>query len=451
MEGNKLYVSSNIIFNNKFINGGIQVQDGKIVKILNKTETLAHQSSKNVEVIDVGDYIIMPGLIDAHVHINEPGRTQWEGFRTATKAAAAGGITTIVDMPLNSIPVTTSVRSLEEKFKSAEGKLYVDMAFWGGLVPGNQDELIPMVNAGVVGFKCFMCNSGVDEFPPVNNKDIDLALQKLSNTDVVLAFHAEVDKNIEAKGDPTAYETFLKTRPSSAEVDAITNIISLAQNYNVRSHIVHLSSAEALPLIAEAKKNGMKLTVETCHHYLNFKSEDILQGATQFKCTPPIRDLRNQQLLWEAIGTGAIDLIASDHSPCTQDLKKLDTGNFLTAWGGISSLQFGLPLFWTQLKKHDLSIFNINKLMSQGPAKLLGLEGCKGAIEIGYDADFVIWDPHALIQIEESMIYHKNKLTPYLGKKLYGKVLKTIVRGQVVYDADHVLFNPTGKLIKKRQ
>ncbi|KAF5307938.1 hypothetical protein FQR65_LT06505 [Abscondita terminalis] len=378
-------------------------------------------------IIDVGENVIMPGIIDSHVHVNEPGRTDWEGFETATKAAAAGGITTIVDMPLNSIPPTTTLKNFHEKLKVAEGKAFVDVAFWGGVIPGNADELISMVNAGVVGFKCFMCESGVEEFPKVTEDDIEKAMRTLEGTNIVLAFHAEVDGTVALGsngGLKENFETFLRTRPPTMEIDAINIIIKLAQKYRIRVHIVHLSAAGALPLIAEIKSKGVDLTVETCHHYLSLKSEDVPNKATQYKSAPPIRDLNNQKLLWEALKNGTIDMVVSDHSPCTADLKLQETGDFLKAWGGISSVQFGLPLFWTQLKNRGLSIFDINKYMTNNPAKLVGLHNVKGQIAPNYDADLVIWNPHATITIEESMIQHKNKV----GINSINNILYTITR-----------------------
>ncbi|XP_031328413.1 uncharacterized protein LOC116159615 isoform X1 [Photinus pyralis] len=453
MEPNKLFISENIIVDNKFLNGGILVNNaGKITKVLRHHEIAPYKKCQNVElqIIDVGTHVIMPGIVDSHVHVNEPGRTDWEGYETATRAAAAGGVTTIVDMPLNSIPPTTTLHNFKQKLKAAQGKVYVDVAFWGGVIPGNQDDLMDLINAGVVGFKCFMCESGVEEFPCVNKEQIEVAMKILENTDSVLAFHAELDGNGSAASndDSCQYSTFLRTRPASMEINAIKLIIELARNYNVRVHIVHLSTADALPIIAEAKKDGVKLTVETCHHYLSIKNEDIPEKATQFKCTPPIRDLTNLNLLWQAIKNGLLDMVVSDHSPCTSDLKCLESGNFMQAWGGISSLQFDLSLFWTQVKQHGLSIFDINKYMTYMPAKLVGLHNVKGQIATNYDADFVIWDPHSIIHVEPEMIQHKNKITPYLGKNLYGKVLKTVVRGHVVYDNEKFVNKPNGKLIQ---
>lgn len=450
MELNKLYISQNIIVENKFLNGGILVNNvGKILKVLRQAEIETYKQYQYVEIIDVGNHVIMPGIIDSHVHVNEPGRTDWEGYETATKAAAAGGVTTIVDMPLNSIPPTTTLHNLKEKIKAAEGKAYVDVAFWGGVIPGNHAELLDLINAGVVGFKCFMCESGVEEFPCVNKDEIETAMKILENTDSVLAFHAELDDQIPMTNndDPVQYGTFLRTRPASMEINAIKLIIELAKKYNVRTHIVHLSTAEALPLILQAKKDGLKLTVETCHHYLNLKDEDIPEKATQFKCTPPIRDLQNLNLLWDAIKNGVLDMVVSDHSPSTPDLKCLENGDFIKAWGGISSLQFGLSLFWTQAKHRGLSIFDLHKYITYMPAMLVGLHNVKGQIATNFDADFIIWDPHSTICIEEKMIHHKNKTTPYLGKNLYGKVLKTVVRGHVVYDNEKIVDKPIGKLI----
>lgn len=448
MNGNALFISNNIIVENKFINGGILVNDkGKIIEVLSKTDTETVKNDKHLNIIDVGENVIMPGIIDTHVHVNEPGRTDWEGFETATKAAAAGGVTTIVDMPLNSIPPTTTLSNFREKLRAARDNAYVDVAFWGGVIPGNEDELLNLVNAGVVGFKCFMCESGVEEFPCVSKDDIDRAMQILEKTKTVLAFHAEIDNDIKPNDNPQSFKTFLRTRPPSMEVDAIKIIIELSRKYKIRSHIVHLSAADALPLIVQAKHDGVDLTVETCHHYLNFNCEEVPDKATQYKCTPPIRDLKNQQLLWEGLKNNTLDMVVSDHSPCTSDLKLLESGDFMKAWGGISSLQFGLSLFWTQLKNHGLSIFDINKYMTHNTAKLVGLHTSKGQIAANFDADFVIWNPNAIIEIEPSMIQHKNKVTPYLGKKLHGKILKTVVRGQIVFDDGKPFENPRGKLI----
>ncbi|KAF5278467.1 hypothetical protein FQA39_LY05956 [Lamprigera yunnana] len=437
--------------------------EGKIANIIERDRLRKFENDDNCEVIDVGEYVIMPGIIDSHVHVNEPGRTDWEGYETATKAAASGGITTVVDMPLNSIPPTTTLDNFYEKVKTANGKTHVDVAFWGGVIPNNQDELLNMIEAGVVGFKCFMCESGVDEFPKVTQEDIVEAMKILKNTNKVLAFHAEVDGDLEVLGkltipnkhvkvqvfigDPTNFSTFLQTRPASMEVQAIEIIIDLAQKFGVRVHIVHLSAADALPLIVDAKQKGVHLTVETCHHYLSLKSEDVPNTATQFKCTPPIRDIENQNSLWEALKKNTIDMVVSDHSPCIPDLKVFESGDFIKAWGGISSLQFGLSLFWTQLQGRGLTIFDITKYMTYMPAKLTGLHHVKGRIAENYDADLVIWDPHATVEITENMIQHKNKVTPYLGRKLCGKVLKTVVRGQIVFEDGKEIGAPLGKLI----
>ncbi|XP_066997557.1 allantoinase, mitochondrial isoform X2 [Anabrus simplex] len=422
-------------------------KDGCISKVLR-----AHQLASiptNVEVIDGGENVIMPGLVDSHVHVNEPGRVSWEGYKTATKAAAAGGITTIVDMPLNSIPPTTTVQNLKTKLAAAEGQVHVDVAFWGGVIPGNQAELKGLVKAGVVGFKCFLCPSGVGEFPGVNTVDVVGALEELQDLDTVLAFHAECGLGTahQGNGDPTEYETYLNTRPPEMEIEAIRIVCQLCAKYRVRCHIVHLSTAEGLPFIQATKAGGNPLTVETCHHYLNFASENIPKGATQYKCCPPIRNLSNQEQLWSAISSGAIDLVVSDHSPATADLKHLDDGDFLQAWGGIASVQFGLSLFWTQAQKRGLGILDLARLLSQKPASLCGLQNRKGQIKEGMDADLVIWNPNACFKVEDSIIQFKNKITPYLGMQLHGKVIRTVVRGQTVYQDGLPFPPPVGQLL----
>ncbi|KOC63194.1 putative allantoinase 1 [Habropoda laboriosa] len=353
----------------------------------------------------------MPGIVDSHVHINEPGRTEWEGFRTATRAAAVGGITTIADMPLNSIPPTTTVDNLKTKADKARDMIYVDLAFWGGIIPGNQNELQPLVEAGVVGFKCFLCPSGVDEFPCVKEDDVNKALEKLKSTRSVLAFHAEyVKKNTvtSAKGDPTCYETFLRTRPSEMEINAIKMICHWCEKSNVRCHIVHLSTADALDLIKATKGKGAPITAETCHHYLLLSAEEVPVCATEFKCCPPIRDKVNRDKLWDGLRNKVIDMVVSDHSPCTEELKT--KGNFLTAWGGISSLQFGLSLLWTAARLKSVGLTEISRLLSAAPAKLCGLNDRKGTLSVGMDADFVIWDPEKMFKVERNHILFKNKM-----------------------------------------
>ncbi|KAK2835976.1 hypothetical protein Q5P01_016460 [Channa striata] len=430
----------------------IVMKDGKIHEIVSGSR---FSGDVGCEVLDVGDSVVMPGVVDCHVHVNEPGRTTWEGFWTGTRAAAAGGVTTIVDMPLNSIPPTTTLSNFREKQQEATGKCFVDTAFWGGVIPGNQLELRPMIQAGVAGFKCFLIHSGVEEFPHVTDVDLHAAMKQLQGTGSVLLFHAEVDvlQPTEETGDPCQYSTFLQSRPDVMEIEAIRLVADLCLQYQVRCHIVHLSSAKALKLIQKARQAGAPLTVETTHHYLSLCAENIRAGATQFKCCPPIRGSENQEQLWSALKAGQIDMVVSDHSPCTPDLKKLNSGDFTQAWGGISSLQFGLPLFWSSASKRGFELSDVVRLLSQKPAQLCGLDNQKGSLTPGYDADLVIWDPERQFEVEEKSIHHKNKLTPYLGITLQGVVCATILRGQLVYRQGSFCPEPLGKhlLIPERK
>ena len=383
--------------------------------------------------------IVMPGLVDTHVHVNEPGRTDWEGFETATRAAAAGGVTTIVDMPLNSIPATTTLDALNAKVEAAKGKLHVDTAFWGGVVPGNASELPRLWDAGVVGFKCFLIDSGVDEFPNVSEADLREAMPVLTRLGAPLIVHAELPGPVEAccqdlSGERTSsYQAFLQSRPRDAENQAVALMIRLARETGCRIHIVHHSSAEALPLLRESKRSGLPLTVETCPHYLHFAAEDIADGATEFKCCPPIRERENREALWHALADGTIDFVVSDHSPCPPQMKLREQGDFMNAWGGISSLQLRLPIMWTDASARGFSIDDLTKWLCTGPAQQVGLE-TKGLIKEGYDADIVIWNPEREFKVEPSMLHHRHHLTPYRDETLKGVIEKTFLHGQMVYD-----------------
>ncbi|XP_051166749.1 allantoinase [Leptopilina boulardi] len=451
-----IFKSSNIVFSNAILPAILIVLNGKINRIHHyQNETHAEQilnNYNNETVYDFGSSVIMPGVIDTHVHVNEPGRTDWEGYETATRAAAAGGVTTIVDMPLNSIPPTTTLENLKVKVKATRGKTSVDVGFWGGVIPGNQKHLKDLVHAGVVGFKCFMCPSGVDEFPYVNETDITLALQELHSLNSLLAFHAEMETEeagSKPSGNTSLYSTFLNTRPPSMEVKALQVATTHCKTYNTRCHIVHLSAAEGLEIIKHAKNNGVNLTVETCHHYLNIAAEDVPNGATQYKCTPPIRQKSNQNKLWTALKNGDLDMVVSDHSPCTENLKT--PGNFMTAWGGIASMQFDLSLMWTGARQRNFSLIEVSKLLSANPAKVVGFDKFKGTIKEGMDADFVIWNPEEKFTVQRSNIYHKNKLTPYEGRTLYGLVIATVVRGQFVYNKGNFSHEPKGQLLLNKQ
>ena len=388
---------------------------------------------------DAGISVVMPGNVDAHVHVNEPGRTEWEGYETATRAAAAGGVTTIVDMPLNSIPPTTTLAGFEEKLVAARGKCTVDVAFWGGVVPGNTGELAPLIKRGVRGFKCFLIHSGVDEFPHVTEADLRIAMPEIARLGSVLLVHAEVPGPIDAAAaslaglDPRAYETFLRSRPRESENEAIALMIRMCRETNCRIHIVHHSSSDALPMLRAAKAEGLPLTVETCPHYLTFAAEEIADGATHFKCCPPVRERENREKLWEAIADGTIDMVVSDHSPCTPALKLQESGDFMDAWGGIAALQFGLPVMWTNLSKRGFGISDLTRLMSEQPAELAGLDNRKGRLVAGFDADIVVWDPEAEFTVIPAIIEHRHKLTPYSGMDLRGVVTMTYVNGKNVY------------------
>ncbi|XP_037028604.1 allantoinase [Bradysia coprophila] len=455
----KLFLSKRMFIDSEFVSGGILVApNGKIRSILRSQQEINSwmYANESDETFDFGDYVLMPGLIDSHVHINEPGRKEWEGFETATKAAAAGGFTTIVDMPLNSIPPTTTVENLKIKRDVARGKVFVDVAFWGGVIPGNENELCAMVDQGVVGFKCFLCPSGVPEFPNVNADQVEIALQKLQNTDAVLAFHAEICPTTEIQVDETQskkYETYLKTRPPSMEVDAIKLVTDLSVKYDVRTHIVHLSTADALPLIRKCREKRCRLTVETCHHYLNISAEEVPDASTEYKCAPPIRDHNNQKKLWQALIDGDINLVVSDHSPSTPGVKMLtygkNRGDFLKAWGGISSVQFGLSLFWTQCKNYGMGLSDVVRLMCTAPAELCGINDFKGKIAEGYDADFCVWDPDDGFTVTQDIVQFQNKANPYMGRKLNGLVHATIVRGSHVFQDGENFRQPMGNLIER--
>ncbi|XP_042243007.1 allantoinase-like [Homarus americanus] len=428
------FVSNAVVFPDETCPAVIQVKDGKIYHI-SRHSTNVSAFSKD-QVVDCEALTLMPGIVDSHVHVNEPGRTAWEGYNSATQAAAAGGITTIVDMPLNSIPPTTTLQAWETKMRAAKGHCWVDVGFWGGVVPGNSSELRNMVKRGICGFKCFLIHSGVDEFPSVNSAQVEEALLELSGTQSVLLFHAECDiGDTITDADPSEkYCTFLKSRPQKMEELAIEKVISLCEKTKVRCHIVHLSASKALPMIRAAQARGVPLSVETCHHYLSLTAEEIPDNATQFKCCPPIREACNQNQLWEAVRDGTIQQVVSDHSPCTPDLKQPGEMHFMEAWGGIASVQFGLSLFWTEASARGFTLQDVVKNLCVGPASQASLHHCKAALKVGHDADFVIWNPTESFTVDTSMIYHKNKITPYVGKTLKGKVYKTVLHGKVIFE-----------------
>ena len=403
-----------------------------------------------VPTIDAGESVLMPGLIDTHVHLNDPGRTHWEGFYTGTRAAAAGGITALVDMPLNSIPATTTLAGLRAKLAAAAGNCWVDTGLWGGVVPGNADQIGPLFDAGVRGFKCFLVPSGVEEFGHVTEADLRAALPRLAECGAVLLAHAELPGPIEAarvSGSGRAYPTWLASRPRAAENQAIEMLIRLCREFHARIHIVHLSSSEAVPLLQRAKEDGLPVTVETCPHYLCFTAEEIPDGATEFKCAPPIRESENRERLWDALAEGVIDLIASDHSPCPPGMKCCESGDFLRAWGGIASVQVSLAAVWSQARGRGYGPERIAAWMSSGPARLAGLEHRKGSIEVGHDADLVIWDPNSALP-SPLTLHHRHKLTPYEGRtRLHGVVQQTILRGETIFDRGVFPATPAGRML----
>jgi allantoinase len=392
---------------------------------------------------DFGDLVLMPGLVDTHVHINEPGRTEWEGFVSATRAAAAGGVTTLIDMPLNSIPATIDAESLKQKVEAARDRCHVDVGFWGGLVPSNIDQLNDLLEHGVFGFKCFMVNSGVPEFDWMQPDDLRNAAPILKRLDATLLAHAEWPFVIEesalrddvALGDSRRYDVYLRSRPADAEIEAIEYLIDIVREFGCRVHIVHLATPEALASIEAARDEGLPITVETCPHYLTFSAEQVPDGATAFKCAPPIRDAAARDGLWNALKRGAIDLVVSDHSPCPPVMKHLESGDFLAAWGGIASLQLGLPVMWTQAAQRGFDLSDVVKWMCAAPAALAGLDGRKGSIAVGRDADIVVLEPDATGTIDAALLEHRHKVTPYDGMRVRGVVRETYLRGEKIYDA----------------
>ncbi|HXH39506.1 MAG TPA: allantoinase AllB [Thermoanaerobaculia bacterium] len=401
-------------------------------------------------VDDFGELTLIPGLVDSHVHVNEPGRTEWEGFETATRAAAAGGVTTIVDMPLNSIPPTTSVAALEAKVRAIEGKCRVDVALWGGAVPGNAGQLRAMLDAGACGFKCFLVDSGVPEFGHLEPHGLEEALNALRGTGAPLLVHAELPEHLYAPaGDDRSYASYLATRPVEAEDEAIALVYALARKTGTHAHIVHLSSANGLDALRRARAAHVPLTAETTPHYLYFTAERVPDGATEFKCAPPIRGHANREALWRGLEEGLLSAVVSDHSPCTPELKRMDEGDIAHAWGGIASLQFGLPIVWTEAKKRGIAFETIVSLMTTGPATLAGLGDRKGRLEAGYDADIVVIDPEARFVVRTEHVEHRHKVTPYAGETLTGVVKATYVRGHKVWQDGLHLGNAIGEWVTR--
>jgi allantoinase len=431
----------------------IEVRDGVIASIL------PHEHDTGAAAVrDGGGGVILPGLVDSHVHVNEPGRTEWEGFETATRAAAAGGVTTLADMPLNSIPATTSVRALEAKRNAARGKCAVDTGFLGGVIPGNARELQPLHDAGALAFKCFLVPSGVDEFPACSAADLDAALAVLAPLSAVLMAHCEspaVLARAQTPASTRSYAEYARSRPGSAETEAVALLLSLAEKHGARVHVVHVSSGATLPLLEAARARGVAVTAETCPHYLHFALDDVPDGATEYKCAPPIRSAADRDALWQGLLEGTLDAVVSDHSPCPPEMKALAgsgagaSGDFMRAWGGISSLQLGLSIVWSGMRARGIPLERLATWMGSAPARLLGLSGRKGAIAPGYDADLVGWMPDETFTVQPGTLLHRHPITPYAGAQLSGVVHSTFVRGTCVYDRQHGVRGVQGRLITR--
>jgi allantoinase len=405
----------------------VHIRDGRIVELME----WATFPGDRTELLVLGDdEVLMPGLVDTHVHVNEPGRTEWEGFGTATAAAAGGGVTTVIDMPLNCVPPTVDVAALAVKRDEATGQCAVDVGFWGGAIPGNLGDLAQLHDAGVFGFKCFTVDSGVPEFPPLDDGGLVEAMRRISELGSLLIVHAE-DPGCIGSASGRRYGDFVRSRPDAAEVAAVSRIIDLAGQTGARVHVLHLSSAKAVPLLAAAQADGVAITAETCPHYLALSAEDVGDGQTQFKCCPPIRDSANQERLWEALAVGVITCVVSDHSPCPPELKRFDTGDFGAAWGGISSIQLGLPVVWTHASRRGYALTDVARWMGSSPAQLAGL-GAKGQIAPGQDADLVVFAPDEEFIVSADRLLTRHRLTPYLGQRLRGVVRKTWLRGELV-------------------
>ena len=427
----------------------IHVEGGRIVRVADLDDTPG-----GADVVDANDLLVMPGLVDTHVHVNDPGRTEWEGFETATRSAAAGGVTTLLDMPLNSIPATTSVAALRAKREAAAGRTWVDVGFIGGVVPGNASALGDLARDGVLAFKCFLVPSGVPEFEHVGEEDLREAMPILASLGLPLMVHAELPGPIEAAyeyvgpADPRRYATYLASRPPAAETQAVEMMVELCAVTGARTHIVHISSAASVPLLHDARARGLRLTAETCPHYLAIDAEDVADGATEFKCAPPIRERANRNALWTALVRGDLDMIVSDHSPCPPSMKEREGGNWFAAWGGIASLQLAASVVWTEMRQREIEVGRLARWMSEAPAALAGLDGRKGRIAPGYDADLVLWNPDTEYSVEPRALLHRHPITPYIGRRLAGVVEATYVRGELAYDLrSGPVAKPVGRLL----
>ena len=428
------FVSERVVTPDGIRPAAVLEDEGKIVGVCGQDEIPAGYSTQ-----DFGELAILPGLVDSHVHINEPGRTEWEGFWTATRAAAAGGYTTLIDMPLNCLPETTTVPALEAKRTAARGKCFVDWAAWGGVAGDNAEHIEPLARAGVKGFKCFLIYPGCEGFQMVTREQLERALPHLARSGLPLLVHAELSGPIDEAAaalngaDWRSYETYLQSRPDEAELSAIRMLLDLCRTYRFRLHIVHLATALALRDLRMARREGLPVTVETCPHYLRFAAEEIADGNTLLKCAPPIRSRDNRERLWNALWDGDIDLVATDHSPCTPEMKQQESGRFDQAWGGIASLSVALPVMWTGMPARGLKLGDLARLMAAAPADLAWLGQRKGRLAAGYDADLVVFDPDTEIEVTLDQLHTRHRISPYVGEKLLGRVVATYVRGREVF------------------
>jgi allantoinase len=428
------FISQRIVTPQGIRPGAVLVEDGRILAVASRNEIPADAVRE-----DFGDAALLPGLVDSHVHINEPGRTDWEGFETATRAAAAGGCTMLVDMPLNCVPATITVAGLEAKRQAASGKCRVDWAAWGGVVPGNQAEIEALSASGVRGFKCFLVESGVEEFRMVREADLRSALLHVARTGLPLLVHAELPGPVDAAtgrlrdADWRRHSTYLQSRPDEAELAAIDLMLSLCREFGFHLHIVHLATGQAIEKLRAARAEGLPVSVETCPHYLHLEAETIRDAATQFKCAPPIRGRANREQLWQGLKEGLIDMVVTDHSPCPPEMKHFEGGDFKKAWGGIGSLSVALPVMWTETQRRGFALTDIVRWMAEEPARLAGCDQRKGKIAVGHDADFVVFDPEAEFTITKDRLHHRHPISPYLGETLRGVVQRTYLRGQPVF------------------
>lgn len=428
----------------------VLVEDGRILDVISPDQLPA-----KIPVKDFGDAAILPGLVDSHVHINEPGRTAWEGFRTATRAAAAGGYTLLVDMPLNCLPATTTVAALETKRRAASGQCHVDWMAWGGVVSDNQAHIESLAAAGAPGFKCFLIHPGIDGFTMVTEHELRAALPHVVRTGLPLLVHAELPAPVDAAtvrlagADWSKYSTYLHSRPDEAEISAIQLMLSLCREYRFRLHIVHLATSQALDLLPAVKAEGLPVTVETCPHYLHFSSDQIPDGQTLFKCAPPIRSRENREQLWQGLREGVIDLVATDHSPCPPEMKRLSERSFQTAWGGIASLSLALPVMWAEASARGFKLADVARWMAEGPARLAGCASHKGRLAKGFDADFVVFEPEAEFIASADHLHYRHRVSPYLGEKLRGVVKATYLRGDCVFADGEFPGEPGGRELRQ--